>query len=499
MQVKNPRVKPATLSTFFMLRHSNNTLLKFVRFKSDYLKPTIKELLETPLNVGTKVEASGFVQSYRYAKRIGFVDIMDGSINKKLNIVLKTAEHPQFKVGQSIMVKGDWIEGRGTQKYELKYNPKNPEHQITIVGDVTENYPFQKKSTSMSFLRNYPELKHRTRTLGSFLRLRSHVEFKLMEFFNQQDFIKVTPPLITSSDCEGAGEVFSVRSSSDKPDQKFFGKDAYLTVSTQLHLECLALALNRAWTLTPCFRAEQSNTTRHLSEFWMLEAEISYVDTVHQVIAFIEDMVRYVAQDLADSSVDVSGGINAGDGKDYLKESYFDKILIQERWAKLLTPGRWPRMRYIEAIEELNKVLPEDEQLKWGDSLQLKHERLLAEKSPIFITDYPADQKPFYMRKSRSFNPERPTVACFDLLVPEFGELAGGSLREHDYDVLKKNLEDHEMDLSDMEWYLNLRREGTIPHGGFGLGFERLIAYLAGYDNVRDISAFPRAPGLCNC
>ena len=189
------------------------------------------------------------------------------------------------------------------------------------------------------------------------MRLRSHMEFKLMEFFQQQDFIKVTPPLITSSDCEGAGEVFSVHSASDKPNEKFFGKNAYLTVSTQLHLECLALALNRAWTLTPCFRAEQSNTTRHLSEFWMLEAEISHVDSVHQVTNFIEDMVRYVTQSLMDSSSESSvNNISAGDGNDYLNGSYIDKELVKERWAKMLTPDRWPRMTYTDAVSLLNKT-----------------------------------------------------------------------------------------------------------------------------------------------
>ncbi|KAK6894187.1 Asparagine--tRNA ligase, mitochondrial [Candida tropicalis] len=483
-----------------MLRRSNNTFTKLVRFKSDYLNPTIKQQLGSPAKVGSIIEARGFVKSIRTSKKVGFVDISDGSIHKNLNIVLQGSEQPKFKVGQSIIVKGEWCQGKGTQPFELKYNPKNPDHKITILGDVTEDYPLQKKSTSMPFLRTFPELKHRTNTLASFLRLRSHMEFKLMEFFQQQDFIKVTPPLITSSDCEGAGEVFSVHSASDKPNEKFFGKNAYLTVSTQLHLECLALALNRAWTLTPCFRAEQSNTTRHLSEFWMLEAEISHVDSVHQVTNFIEDMVRYVTQSLMDSSSESSiNNISAGDGNDYLNGSYIDKELVKERWAKMLTPDRWPRMTYTDAVSLLNKTLPENEQLQWGDSLQLKHERMLAENSPIFITDYPSAQKPFYMIKSANFDPEKPTVACFDLLVPEFGELAGGSLREHDYEVLKKNLEDHQMDMQDMDWYLNLRRQGTVPHGGFGLGFERMITFLAGYDNVRDVSAFPRAPDLCKC
>ncbi|RCK65431.1 Asparagine--tRNA ligase, mitochondrial [Candida viswanathii] len=481
-----------------MLRPQRSTLAKWVRYKSDYLNPTIKQQLSHPAEIGSIIEARGFVKSTRASKKVGFVDISDGSNHQTLNIVLQGPDQPKFKVGQSIAVKGQWCEGKGRQPYELKYDPQNPGHSIAIVGDVTEDYPLQKKATSMPFLRTFPEIKHRTSTLGSFLRLRSHVEFKLMEFFQLQDFIKVTPPLITSSDCEGAGEVFSVRAPSDKPGESFFGKNAYLTVSTQLHLECLALALNRAWTLTPCFRAEQSHTTRHLSEFWMLEAELSHVDSVYQVTNFIEDMVRYVTQSLADSSK-TNQSVDAGDGNDYVNGTYIEKELVEARWSKMLTPERWPRMTYTDAVAHLNKVLPQDEQLQWGDSLQLKHEIMLAESSPIFITDYPEAQKPFYMLKSANYDPEKPTVACFDLLVPGSGELAGGSLREHDYEVLKKNLESHSMDMQDMDWYLNLRRQGTLPHGGFGLGFERMVTYLAGHDNVRDVAAFPRAPGLCHC
>ncbi|KGQ82307.1 asparagine-tRNA ligase [Candida albicans P94015] len=471
------------------------------RFNSSSLNPTIKNQLSNPPPIESIIEARGFVKSIRSSKKVGFVDITDGSISNNLNIVLQGPDQPKFKVGQSIVVKGDWTVGKGKQPFELKYNPGNPQHAITILGDVTDDYPLQKKATSMSFLRNFPEIKHRTSTLGSFLRLRSHLEFKLMEFFQSRDFIKVTPPLITSSDCEGAGEVFKIEPLNDNnPKEPFFGKNAYLTVSTQLHLECLALALNRAWTLTPCFRAENSNTTRHLSEFWMLEAEISHVDNVDQVTTFTEDMIKFVTRSLVESSHSTElSDLGAGNGNDYLNGTYIEKDVVQSRWSNILSAERWPRMTYTEAIEYLNKTLPQDEQLIWGDSLQLKHERLLAEKSPIFITDYPESQKPFYMLKSANYNAENPTVTCFDLLVPEFGELAGGSMREHDYQVLLANMKQENMNIEDMEWYLNLRKQGTIPHGGFGLGFERLISYLAGYDNVRDISAFPRAPELCNC
>ena len=232
----------------------------------------------------------------------------------------------------------------------------------------------------------------------------------------------------------------------------------------------------------------------------MLEAEISHVDNMDQVTTFTEDMIKFVTRSLVESSHSTElSDLGAGNGNDYLNGTYIEKDVVQSRWSNILSAERWPRMTYTEAIEYLNKTLPQDEQLIWGDSLQLKHERLLAEKSPIFITDYPESQKPFYMLKSANYKAENPTVACFDLLVPEFGELAGGSMREHDYQVLLANMKQENMNIEDMEWYLNLRKQGTIPHGGFGLGFERLISYLAGYDNVRDISAFPRAPELCNC
>ncbi|RLV92939.1 Asparagine--tRNA ligase mitochondrial [Spathaspora sp. JA1] len=467
------------------------------RFHS--LSPTIKDIHVNPPSPDSIIEVKGYIKNIRQYRKVGFIDINDGSIFQNLNITLKNPKDmPGLKIGQSLSVKGDWKVSPGKQPFEVVYDRDNVLHSMNVIGDIAEDYPLHKE-ISLSNLRQFPSLRHRTSKLSSILRLRSFVETKFMEFFNKNGFVKVTPPIITSSDCEGAGEVFKVEPLTST-DQKFFGKDSYLTVSTQLHLEALALAVNRAWTLSPCFRAENSNTSRHLCEFWMLEAELCYIDRIDQLTGFTEDMVRYIVRELvkegaasaASSTDSTTSVLESGDGADLLGASPSNKELLVKRWSLLLTPDKWPSMTYTEAITHLNKQLPQHEQLKWGDSLQLKHEKQLASTSPIFITDYPASQKPFYML--RSGNASQPTVACFDLLIPEFGELAGGSLREHNYDVLVEDMKLHGMNLDDMDWYLTLRRHGTIPHGGFGLGFERLITYLSGRDSLRDVAAFPRAP-----
>ncbi|KAI5970110.1 SLM5 [Candida margitis] len=440
------------------------------------LTPTIKEQLLASPPVGSILEVRGFVKSIRNSKNVGFLDISDGSTSKIINVVLVGKNQPKFQVGESVIVKGEWdiSKGKGQDK-ELKYNPDDPDHTYEIIGRVPEDYPLQKKATSMSFLRTLPSLKHRASTIASFYRLRSFLETQMMGFFNNHSFTRVSPPLITSSDCEGAGETFEIKSA-----EEFFDKKAYLTVSTQLHLEAIALALNRAWTLTPCFRAEDSKTNRHLSEFWMLEAEVSYLDDLEPLLNFTEEMIKYATGKLVERK------------EDYLDGTYLDKEVIESRWRHVL--GDWRRISYNEALDELNS---KGANLRFGDSLNLDHERVLAERGPVFVTDYPALMKPFYMSKSLKYNQEKPTVACFDLLLPQFGELVGGSLREHNYDTLVESMSNNNMDLEDMDWYTNLRKCGTIPHGGFGMGWERFVTYLSGHDNIRDLVPFPRAPGLC--
>ena len=440
------------------------------------LSPTVKEQLLDPPQIGSIFEVRGFVKSIRNSKNVGFVDISDGTTSKIINVVLLGKNQPKLQGGESVCIKGEWNISKGKgQETELKYDPTDPNHAYEIIGTVPDDYPLQKKATSMSFLRTLPSLKHRASTIASFYRLRSFLESQMMDFFNSHSFTKVSPPIITSSDCEGAGETFEIKQS-----EEFFEKKACLTVSTQLHLEAIALALNRAWTLTPCFRAEESKTSRHLSEFWMLEAEISYLDDLEPLLNFTEEMVKYATSRLVERK------------EEYLEGTYLDRETIESRWRHIL--GDWRRLTYVEALDELRR---KGINLTFGDSLNLDHERVLAENGPVFVTDYPTSMKPFYMRKSLTFNEDKPTVACFDLLLPQFGELVGGSLREHGHDTLLESMESNTMNLDDMEWYTILRKCGTIPHGGFGMGWERFVTYLSGHDNIRDTVPFPRAPGLC--
>lgn len=477
------------------------------------LSPTIKELLLNPPKNDSIVSTQGHIKSIRQFKNIGFIDLSDGSTYLSLSIVIGNPESAfkqnRYQVGQSISVKGLWRDSQGTQKHELVYDPDENGHSLSLIGGVTESYPIQKKSQTLQFLRTLPTLRHRTSTLAAILRFRSFMESKMNDFFESESFVKVSPPLITSSDCEGAGEQFKVEPlnkpvAKDKEEDLFFGKNTYLTVSTQLHLEVLAQSLNRVWTLTPCFRAENSNTNRHLSEFWMLEAEICYISDVRQLTAFTEAMLRYVTVSIRDKA----DSINSSGNFDDLINSRFNKLDIENitnRWSTLLSDKPWPTITYTEAIDIINKVKNKGRlkgRLNWGDSIQTDHEKWLAGEhfnSPVFITDYPASEKPFYMPPSTDFNPERPTVACFDLIVPAMGELIGGSMREHRYNELVAEMKRRNMDIEEMDWYLSTRLNGSVPHGGFGMGFERLISYLGAMENIKDVIPFPRAPQICHC
>lgn len=423
-----------------------------------------------------------------------------------------------LKVGQSVSVTGLWTESRRAQEYELvvksdekidakidtkkgtekiidsekskeytesgistastKKEPTGTTHpSVSVVGDVPDDYPIQKKATTFQFLRQLPTIRHRTSTLASILRLRSFLEAELMVFFSQAGFTKVAPPMITGADCEGAGEQFQLVGND------FFGKPVGLTVLTQLHLEVLAMSLNRVWTLTPCFRAEMSHTNRHLSEFWMLEAEIAWVDELPQLLSFTESMIKTLARSVKDNADD-------------LTMSRFNKTDIatmHARWDSILTE-KWPIITYREALDLINA---NGGNLTYGDDISTADEKWLAGEhfhSPVFVINYPKDQKPFYMPDNGDG-----TVACYDLLVPEIGELVGGSLREYRHDILVKEMQDRGMNVTDMEWYLLLRKNGTMPHGGFGLGFERLVAYLSAMDNIKEVIPFPRAPEHCQC
>lgn len=341
----------------------------------------------------------------------------------------------------------------------------------------------------------------------------------MTQFFFQEKFQQTHPPIITSSDCEGAGEAFAVKAGGPA---EFFRDPKYLTVSTQLHLEALAQSLGNVWTLSPTFRAEQSDTSRHLSEFYMLEAEMSFVRDMDQIMDLVQRMMKSLAQGLKLLTAANELEENRLDSRDPTERLAFadlvDRQELQRRWRGLLVPSRWPRITYTEAIDKLQPVAAKFEHKPvWGGGLQSEHEKYLAEEvgydkaidayMPIFITQYPREIKAFYMLRSASPAAQGETVDCFDLLVPSLGELAGGSMREHRLSELEDNMRLHGVEVpkrrvaasNDMTWYLDLRRWGCPPHGGFGLGFDRLLSYLTGVPNVRDVVPFPRHYERCDC
>lgn len=464
------------------------------------LTPTLGKIVDSNGVHGEPVKLSGHIRTCRTMKKMSFVDISDGASSAVLNVIFPGEDsiaNYNLKVGQSVEIYGEWRDLPVKQRLEIHCDPSQANHSVSIIGQVPDRYPIQKKATSLEFLRTLPTLRHRTRTLGQILRARSFIEGSLMDYFRREDFIKVSPPIISGSDCEGAGELFYVGSTGKK---NFFKKSTYLTVSTQLHLEVLSAALNRVWTMTPCFRAENSDTTRHLSEFWMLEAEVAYVDDVRQLTTLCDNMLKSIVQDMKSHKTFSSEMESSFPNEDTMAK-------IKERWATFENSNlSWPTITYSMALEIINDVQRADnsKKLEWGATLNTEHEKWLAGeyfKTPVFVTDYPSFQKPFYMRKSNPeiYDPEKPTVACFDLLIPEVGELIGGSLRIHDYDELMEQIEERKMDKKALEWYISLRRNGTVPHGGFGLGFERLVMYLSGTENIRDTIPFPRTPGHCQC
>lgn len=376
-----------------------------------------------------------------------------------------------------------------------------------------------------------PHLRPRLPSNSLLLRLRSLVTAEVTKHFAEQDFVQCHPPVITSSDCEGAGEVFTVapekpfnlvhRSSEQIKDQEglYFGSPKYLTVSSQLHLEALALSVNKVWTLSPTFRAEKSDTARHLSEFYMLEAEVAFVNDVNTVMDVVENMLRAIAQGVQSSVVGQE--LLEVRAREHISDSSaVSHDTLAQRW-KGLVDGPWPRITYQIAIQHLQDAVTHGKiEFEFApghdDGLQTEHERYLAQHfgkgGPIFVTDYPRNIKPFYMAPtadSSGQGQDTSTVACFDLLVPEICELVGGSMREHRLPELIKSMKEHGLlgESGDnregiggtLQWYIDLRRYGSVPHGGFGLGFDRLLCYLSGVSNIRDVVSFPRWYKRCDC
>ncbi|KAK3824665.1 MAG: asparaginyl-tRNA synthetase [Benniella sp.] len=450
---------------------------------------TIRSILASAQS-DTHVKVQGWIRSTRQQKNVTFVEVNDGSSLKGIQATLSGGEGKGLVAGTSVELEGTLVKSLGKeQAFELQVS------NMKVIGTCDgETYPLQKKRHSFEFLREISHLRSRAKTASAILRLRSASAWGFQKFFESQEFVQVHTPLLTTHDCEGGGEVTVTDLLAPS---EFFGSPTYLTVSGQLHLEIIASAISRVFTLGPVFRAEPSMTPRHLSEFWMLEAEVAFVDKLEHLLDFSEACLKETTRYLLE---------NCQEDIEFLN-TWIDKSL-KNRLVQLVEEP-FKRMTYTEAVEILRQSGEKFEfEPKWGHGLQSEHEKWLAGsycKGPVFVTDYPAGLKPFYMRKNEppsSSTPatpseDRTTVACVDLLVPGIGELMGGSLREERLDVLQRQLEAFGLDQKEYEWYMDLRKYGTAPHGGWGIGFERYILMVTGMENVRDVIPFPRYSHHC--
>ena len=448
----------------------------------------IKELLSSKELIGNTVTVCGWVRTSRNSKSVAFVELNDGTCLKNIQIVIEkgSSEYKEPRVGMSLKVTGTAAAGRG-DTVEINTAPSG----VEILGGCPPEYPLQKKGHSLEFLRSIPHLRGRTNTFNAVWRVRSVLAQAIHRYFQSNNYVYINTPLITGSDCEGAGEMFQVTVNGFTNEYKteeeyyandFFGQRAGLSVSGQLEGEGAAMAMGKIYTFGPSFRAENSNTPKHLAEFWHIEPEIAFAE-LPDVIEIAEDMLKHVITELLEKCPDELAFFDA----------HFEKGLV-ERLRELVS-HEFGRVTYTEAIELLKNsgedfVYP----VEWGCDLQTEHERYISEKvfkKAVFVTDYPKEIKSFYMKQ----NPDGKTVAAVDLLVPGVGEIIGGSEREADYDKLIAAMEERSMNLDLYSDYLDLRRYGSVPHGGFGLGFERLIMYTTGMSNIRDVILYPRTVG----
>ena len=440
------------------------------------------------------ITVCGWIRTIRTSKHLGFIELNDGTTFTNLQVVFEDNKVENFNeigklnVGGAVIVKGSVVlTPEAKQPYELDAQ------EITVEGYSTPEYPLQKKRHSVEFLRTIAHLRPRTNTFSAAFRVRSVAAFAIHKFFNERGFIYVHTPIVTGSDCEGAGEMFRITTLDDKNpplnqdgtidySQDFFGKKTSLTVSGQLNAECMAMAFSNVYTFGPTFRAEKSNTTRHAAEFWMMEPEIAFADLT-DMMDLAEDMTKYVLSYVMETCPNEMAFFN----------QFYDKELL-ERLTNVVNAD-FVRLPYTEAVKLLEEHNDQFEyQVFWGCDLQTEHERYLTEqvfKKPVFVTDYPKEIKAFYMR----MNDDGKTVAAADLLVPGIGELIGGSQREERYDVLLERIRELGLKEEDYSWYLDLRKYGGTRHAGYGLGFERLIMYITGIPNIRDVLPFPRTTG----
>ncbi len=457
-------------------------------------KLLIKQLFrETAAYLNQEVTLSGWVRTLRDSKTFGFIELNDGSFFRNLQVVFDDSlenfsQIVKLSVGSSIEIQGKLVESPGAkQPFELKAN------KITIVGTSTPDYPLQKKKHSFEFLRTIAHLRPRTNTFAAVFRVRSLAAFAIHRFFQERNFVYVHTPLITGSDCEGAGEMFRVttlnmenppKDESGKINygQDFFGKETNLTVSGQLSGETFCMAFRNIYTFGPTFRAEKSNTPRHAAEFWMIEPEIAFAE-LEDNMDLAEEMVKYLIRYVMENAPEEMEFFN-----NFIDNGLLDRLnnIINSDFGKIT---------YTEAVELLLKEKVAFEYpIEWGKDLQTEHERYLTEKifkKPVFVINYPKEIKAFYMR----LNDDQKTVAAMDLLVPGVGEIIGGSQREERLEVIENRMKELGLSKADYWWYLDTRRYGGTKHAGYGLGFERIIMYLTGMSNIRDVIPFPRTTG----
>ncbi len=452
----------------------------------------VKELLENG-SANTEVLAKGWVRSKRDSKGVAFIALNDGSVIHNIQIVVDVPSFDEVLLrsigtGACIAVTGILVESLGKgQRFEIQAR------KIELYGGADpETFPLQKKGHTLEFLREIAHLRPRTNTFGAILRLRHAMSFAIHKFFNDKGFVYVHTPIITGSDAEGAGAMFRVTtldpvkpplSDDGHVDYKedFFGKETNLTVSGQLEGELAATALSEVYTFGPTFRAENSNTARHLAEFWMIEPEVAFNELVDNM-DLAEEFLKYLIKYALDNCIDDLEFLNG----------MYDKALLARLQSVLENPFK--RLTYTEGVEILQKSGQKFEyKVDWGTDLQSEHERYLVEKHfmcPVILTDYPKEIKAFYMKQSE----DGKTVRAMDVLFPGIGEIIGGSQREEDYDKLFNRIKELGMKESDLWWYLDTRKFGTCPHAGFGLGFERLMLFVSGMGNIRDVIPFPRTP-----
>ena len=442
------------------------------------------------------VQVSGWVRTVRDSKTFGFIELNDGSFFKNLQVVFDNnlnnfEEICKLTLSTSITVIGELVKTENAkQPFEVKAK------EINIIAMSSPEYPLQKKRHTMEYLRTIAHLRPRTNTFNAVFRVRSAASYAIHKFFQERNFVYVHTPIITGSDAEGAGEMFNVNSFdlNDVPktedgnvdySKDFFGKGAHLTVSGQLNVETFAHAFKNVYTFGPTFRAENSNTVKHAAEFWMIEPEICFAD-LKDDMDLAEDMLKFIIKYVLETCPEEMEFFN----------SFIDTTLL-DRLNNVLNSD-FGRITYTDAIKELEKHNDEfDYKVSWGVDLQTEHERYLSEKifkKPVFVTDYPAEIKAFYMK----LNPDGKTVAATDCLAPGIGEIIGGSQREDNLEILQNKIKDLKMDEQDYWWYLDLRKYGSVPHAGYGLGFERLIMYITGMQNIRDVIPFPRTPKNCD-